>query len=118
MFAGVYVEGKKATRASDDVARAMGFTQVQRVLRTPVQCRVVSSNGQSRTVPCPPAAMANVPPTYTFDEVRATPDSAYVGVDETTNSVPKASCITLLRVGSNWRVVNTTIIANARNCGK
>jgi hypothetical protein len=119
LFAGVYVNERKSRSATDAVKRATGFPEVSRAPRPrELRCMVRSSSGQEREIPCPPAAVSAVPPTFTFVEVRATEDSAYVGIEETDDRSEKASCITLLRRIGGWSVLSTSIIASAKNCGK
>ena len=76
------------------------------------------STGESTPIPCPPSVAASQPPVLSFAEVRATADSAYVGLTETTDRYSRASCVTLARAGSDWRVVTQLTIADARRCGK
>ena len=118
-FAGVYVNGRRARLATDAVVRTTGYTAVSSVpKRTTVECRAVSSSAQSRPVQCPAAARATIPPTFTFDEVRATADSAYVGITETNDMAEKSSCVTLVRRGTTWTYLGSAIVANGKLCGK
>ena len=118
LFAGVYVNDRKSRPATDAVKRATGFTEVTAPLRpSSGQCRA-RVNGQEREIPCPANTATAIPPTFTFVEVRATEDSAYVGLTETDDRSEKASCITMLRKIGGWATVSTSIIANPKNCGK
>ena len=124
-FAGVFVDRRKARSASDAVVRATGFTAVNEASRStrPPECRVVNrSTGATTTVPCPASvtvmAAAVVPPTYTFAAVRATADSAYVGITTKTTGTPEESCMTLVRSAGTWTVLRTTVATSAEHCGK
>jgi hypothetical protein len=118
MFAGVYVNGRKAQKATDAVLRVTGMHPVSSTRSPTVSCTAVSSSGKSMPVACPRDVIAQLPPAYMFDEVRATADSAYVGFSETSDRAQQASCITLRRTATDWRFVSTSPIASARNCGK
>jgi hypothetical protein len=119
LFGGVYVDGRSSREATEAVRRATGMSVVSSGRRPTVQCRAVNqSTGQSTPVPCPAAAAQALPPTLTFVDVRATADSGYVGAAEEANAGTKSNCVTLRKVGSEWRVVSTLVIANPRNCGK
>jgi hypothetical protein len=118
-FAGVFVEGRRSRPATDAVTRVTGFTPVTNARTATPQCRAVNtSTGQSINVPCPASATAVIPPTYSFTEVRATADSAYVGVTESSGNSDKVSCMTLIHRGVSWVYFGTMVTANARNCGK
>lgn len=118
-FGGVFVGSRKNRVASDAVVRATGFTAVSGTGSPKMECRQQNmSTGQSRPIPCPAAAVDALPPSFSFPEVRATADSAYVGVLETSPRASKASCITLGRKGAAWKVLTTMVIADARQCGK
>lgn len=119
LFGGVYVNGRLARQASDQVARATGFAPAAGVQKQNVQCVAQTSSGASRPIPCPAQAAASIPPIYRFEEIRATADSAYVGWSETANNSTRGNCITLVRFGgAGWRAMSTAIIADAKNCGK
>jgi hypothetical protein len=118
-FGGVYVDGRRARLATDAVVRATGFTAVSTPTRSGnVQCRAVSSTGKSMPVPCPPEARQALPVTYTFDEVRATADSAYVGVSESSDTADRGSCMTLVKRQGNWTYFSTLIMADPKRCGR
>jgi hypothetical protein len=118
-FSGVFVNGRKARLASDAVARATGFTPTSSTRAPRVECRAVNtSTGQSRAVPCPATATQSIPPTVTFDEIRATADSAYVGITEEAQMSSKGSCATLVRRNGAWTFLSTTVMADPRQCGK
>lgn len=118
-FGGVFVDGRKSRPASDAVVRATGFPAGSSSTRRPqVRCEARSSSGQTREVPCPPQTQQMLPPTYIFEEVRATADSAYVGITETMNGSSKGSCVTLVKRGASWDYLGSTVIASPRNCGK
>jgi hypothetical protein len=117
-FGGVFVNDRRSRSATDAVKRATGATEVTSTQRGQLRCRIVSSSGQEREVPCPPQAVASIPPTFTFVEVRATADSAYVGVLEADGRSEKASCVTLTRRPGGWNYLRTTVIANAKHCGR
>jgi hypothetical protein len=59
-----------------------------------------------------------MPPTFTFDEVRATADSAYVGITEAGQMAAKSSCVTLMRRAGTWTHLSSTVMADPRQCGK
>lgn len=119
LFGGVYVDGRQSREATEAVRRATGMSVVSGNRRPVVQCRAVNqSTGQSTPIACPAAAAQAIPPTLTFVEVRATADSGYVGASEAANAGTKSNCVTLRKVGNDWRVVSTLIIANPRHCGK
>lgn len=118
-FNGVFVNGRKARLASDAVARATGFTATS-TTRTPTpQCRAVNtSTGQSTPIACPASASQALPPTVTFDEVRSTADSAYVGITEESAMSSRGSCVTLVRRAGAWTFLSSNIMADPRHCGK
>jgi hypothetical protein len=118
LFGGVYVDGRHARRATDVVARASGLQAVTTTRSPKVECRATSSSGRSTPIPCPPQAVAALPPVLSFVEVRATADSAYVGLLESDDRSSKSSCITLLRAGTGWRMLETSVIADAKRCGR
>lgn len=119
LFSGVFVDGRRAREATQAVIRAAGLTEVSSSRGVKVQCRSTNmSTGQSTPIPCPTSVAASQPPVMSFAEVRATADSAYVGLTETTDRSSRASCITLERTASDWRVVTQLTIADARRCGK
>jgi hypothetical protein len=119
LFSGVFVNGRKARLASDAVVRSTGFAATSSS-RTPTpQCRLENvSTGQSRPAPCPASVSSYMPPTFTFDEVRATADSAYVGVTEAGQMAAKSSCLTLTRRAGTWTYLSSTVMADPRQCGK
>lgn len=116
LFGGVFVEGKRFRLASEAVVRTMGFTATSSSRPATPVCR--SSTGA--TIACPSTGTTIVmPPTITFEEVKATADSAYVGVgEEASTGQSKQTCITLRRIGNGWKVTSTAIIADARRCGR
>lgn len=118
-FGGVYVNGRYARRASEAVARAVGYASVQST-RAPkaAQCRVVSSSGASRDIPCPASVQQAVPTVFTFPEVRATADSAYVGIAESGPNATRSNCVTLWRTAGGWIVLRSVVIADAKSCGR
>lgn len=119
LFGGVFVDGKRSRPASDAVVRATGFLVGSSSTRRPqMRCEARSSSGQTREIPCPPQTQQMLPPTYIFEEVRATTDSAYVGVTETLNGSAKGSCVTLVKRGASWDYLGSMVIASPRNCGK
>ena len=118
LFAGVYVDGKKAVKASTEVAHANGFALVARPRAPKMTCTLKGPDGQTREMQCPREVVASAPSVYVFDEVRATADSAYVGMSEVTPDATKANCITLLRRMKAWSVEKSTPIGDARQCGK
>ena len=118
LFGGVYVNDRRSRPATDAVKRATGFTEVPAAPRPSSTSCVARVNGREQQVACPPSMATAIPPTFTFAEVRATEDSAYVGVSFIDGPSEKSSCITLLRKIGGWATVSTAIIANARNCGK
>lgn len=117
-FGGVYVNDRLSRPATDAVRRATGFSVTSSTRAPTVQCRVQSSSGASREVPCPPQAAAAIPPTIAFVSVRATPDSAYVGLLEVDGTSEKGSCTTLTYRIGGWTYLSNSIIANPKNCGK
>jgi hypothetical protein len=117
VFRGVFVNGQMSRSATDAVMRATGFTQASSTRQPFVVCRVSSSSGQSTPTQCPGSVKASLPSTFSFDEVRATADSAYVGVTEVTGAASKASCLTLVRRGNDWQNLGSAVIAVARRCG-
>src|SRR5688572_30649023 len=118
LFGGVFVNDRRSRSATDAVKRATGATEVTNRGRGNVRCMIRTSGGQEREIPCPPQAAASIPPTFTFVEVRATADSAYVGVVESDQRTEKANCVTLTRRLGGWNFVGTTVIANAKHCGR
>ena len=119
LFGGVYVDGRRAIRATNAVARATGLTATSGTGTPKVECRAQNmSTGQSISVPCPPAAVAAIPRVLSFIAVRATADSAYVGVLEADNRSSKSSCMTLTRAGTDWKVLGTSIVTDAKHCGR
>jgi hypothetical protein len=118
-FGGVFVSSRKNRLASDAVVRATGFTAVNGTGPAKVECRAQNvSTGQTKPIPCPAQAVDALPPSFSFLEVRATADSAYVGVMESNPRASRASCITLARNGTAWKVLTTLVIADPRQCGK
>jgi hypothetical protein len=120
LFAGVFVEGKRFRLASETVVRTMGYTATSSSRPARAECRAVNqSTGASTPIPCPASTSTMVPPTITFEEMKATADSAYVGVaEESSTGQSRQSCIVLRRIGNGWRVTSTAIIADARRCGR
>jgi hypothetical protein len=118
-FGGVYVNGRYARHASDAVARAVGYATVQSTRAPKVAgCRVVSSTGQSKDVPCPASVQQAVPTVFSFREVRATADSAYVGITESGPNVTRDNCVTLWRTSSGWIVLRSAVVSDAKRCGR
>jgi hypothetical protein len=118
LFAGVFVNERRSRSATEAVKRATGATEVSSSRRGPVRCMARTSAGQEREIPCPVQAVASIPPTFTFVEVRATADSAYVGILETDERIEKSSCVTLTRRPGGWNFLGTMVIANAKHCGR
>ena len=118
LFGGVYVNDRLSRTATDAVKRATGFTVTSTTRQPEVRCRVQTSGGASRDIPCPPQAAAAVPPSVSFVSVRATGDSAYVGLLEVDGTAERSSCITLVRRTGGWSYLSNSIIASAKNCGK
>ena len=118
-FSGVFVGGSKARLAGDAVLRVTGYSPSSST-RTPApQCAVQNmSTGQRTPIPCPASAKQSVPITYTMAEVRATADSAYVGVIEATDISMKASCVVLIHRETSWSYLRTDPVADAKQCGK
>jgi hypothetical protein len=117
LFAGVYVNDRLSRTATDAVKRATGFVITSGTGKPEVRCRVQSSTG-SREVPCPAQVVQSIPSTISFASVRATADSAYVGMIGSDGTSEKASCLTLVRRGVRWVYVTNTVIANAKFCGR
>lgn len=118
LFGGVFVNGHRAQKASDEVIHSNGFASASGARPPKMTCTLKGPNGQQTPMQCPRQAVASAPPIYTFEEVVATPDSAYVGVSEVTPDARKGDCITLRRTNTAWSVVSNTPIGDAKRCGK
>lgn len=119
-FGGVYVDGRRYRAASEAVARATGFTATSGSGPVRPECRSVNqTTGASTPIPCPASASSSIPVVYSFAEVRATADSAYVGSTKAAaNSASAATCITLSRSEGRWMVLRTVPIGDAKRCGR
>ena len=118
LFGGVYVKGHLAKKTSDEVIHANGFASASGSRGVKVTCRIQSPSGQTAPAQCPREVVTQIPPVYTFEEVLATADSAYVGMSEVTPDGKKGNCMTLRRVKTSWAVVNTLPIGDAKLCGR
>jgi hypothetical protein len=118
LFGGVYVKGHPAKKTSDALIHANGFASASGSRPLKVECRIESSTGQSRPAPCPRQVVSEVPPVYTFEEVLATADSAYVGMSEVTPDSKKGHCLTLRRMKTSWSLVTNLPIGDAKLCGR
>jgi hypothetical protein len=118
LFGGVWVSGRKARKTTDEVVHANGFASAAADKAPQMKCVRQSSDGRSVPIQCPRAAVESIPPVFTFDDVVATADSAYVGVSEATTDSKKASCITLRHTKMTWSVVSNVPIGDVKKCGR
>jgi hypothetical protein len=118
LFGGVYVSGRKARKTTDEVVHANGFAAAPADKAPAMKCVARSPDGRQIPIQCPRVAVESIPPVFTFDDVVATSDSAYVAVSEATIDSRKASCITLHRAKMSWSVVSNVPIGDVKKCGR
>jgi hypothetical protein len=112
-FSGVFIGSREVRGASDQVVNA---TKLVKVEGGPGKVPyVIGRLGE----PCPECIAARAAETYTFTMFRATPDSAYVGMEVVSVDRGKQmKCVALIRAGNAWLATVTSRVKNTRDCGE
>jgi hypothetical protein len=93
-FAGVFIASREVRGATDQVINA---TKLVKVSGGPGKVPYVIARAGE---PCPECEAARAAETYTFTMFRATPDSAFVGMEVASGDRPtQMRCVALIRAG-------------------
>ena len=112
-FTGVFIASREVRGATDQVVNATKLVKIDGGSPGKVPYMIARAGE-----PCPACVAARGAETYTFTMFRATPDSAFVGMEVASGDRIQHRCVALIRAGLSWLATTTSKIKNAKACGE